>query len=205
MIVLDVETTGISPEKNSIISIGAVDFYNPVNQFYEECRVWKGAEVAQQALYINGFTEKQAKYTNKSSLEEAVKKFIQWIEKIDNQTFAGENPSFDRDFLKFSAKKYKIDFKIGYRTIDLHSLCYIHHLKRGLQPPIKDKRTDLKLNKTLEYVGLPKEPNPHNALTGAKMEAEAFSRLIYGKNILPEFEQYKIPNYLKQFPIFSYS
>ena len=34
MIIVDVETTGIDPEKHSIVSIGAVDFSNPSNEFY---------------------------------------------------------------------------------------------------------------------------------------------------------------------------
>jgi len=57
MIMVDVETTGVDAKKNSIISIGAVDFSNPQNQFYKECRIWEGAEITQQALYINGFTK----------------------------------------------------------------------------------------------------------------------------------------------------
>lgn len=46
--------------------------------------------------------------------------------------------------------------------------------------------------------GLPNEPIPHNALTGAKMEAEAFSRFIYGKSFFKEFENYPVPHYLLQ-------
>ncbi len=197
MIVVDVETMGLDSKNNSIISIWAVDFSNPKNQFYQECKIWEGAEITQQALDVNGFTKEQITDQNKMSLEEAVEKFVNWMKNIEDQTFAGENGSFDRDFLKNSVEKYGIDYKFGYRTIDLHSICYQHYLKRGLKPPIKDSRTDLNLNKTLVYVGLPSEPNPHNALTGAKMEAEAFARLIYGKSILKEFEKYEIPDHLR--------
>ena len=197
MIVVDVETTGVDSKKNSIVSIGAIDFSNPQNQFYQECRVWEGAEITQQALYINGFTKEQITDQNKMSLEEAVKKFIVWMGNIAEQTLAGENPSFDRDFLRNSIEKYKINYLIGHRTIDLHSICYQHHLKKEFRPPIRDSRTDLNLDGILKYSGLPEEPKPHHALTGAKMEAEAFSRLIYGKNLLPEFEKYSVPDYLK--------
>lgn len=197
MIVVDVETTGIYSHKNSIVSIGALDFENPENQFYQECRIWKGAEISEYALKINGFTKKEITNPNKTSLEKTIKKFIKWMENINDKTFAGENPCFDRDFLINSVEKYGINYRIGHRTIDLHSIAYKDHLKKGFRVPLKDNRTDLNLDKTLKYVGLSYEPKPHNALTGAKMEAEAFSRIIYGKGLLPEFKKYEIPNYLK--------
>ena len=80
MIVVDVETTGVDSKKNSIVSIGAIDFSNPQNQFYQECRVWEGAEIAQQALYINGFTKEQITDKNKPTLKEAIESFIKWCE-----------------------------------------------------------------------------------------------------------------------------
>jgi hypothetical protein len=43
------------------------------------------------------------------------------------------------------------------------------------------------------YCGIPEEPTPHNALTGAKAHAEVISRLLYGKKLLPEFEKFEIP------------
>jgi len=196
MIILDVETTGLYPKKNSIGSIGALDFSNPANQFYEECRIWDGAEISQQALEINGFTKEELRNSDKQSLETIIKKFIEWADKIDDKTIAGENPSFDRDFLIDSIERYGIKWRVGYRTVDLHSLVYSHHLKIGIAPPRKDGRTDLNTDKILEYLGLPKEPKPHRALTGAKMEAEAFSRLIYRKSLLEEFKNFPIPPYL---------
>ena len=38
MIILDIETTGVNPEKHAIVSVGAVDFLNPSRTFYEECK-----------------------------------------------------------------------------------------------------------------------------------------------------------------------
>lgn len=196
MIVLDIETTGIDSERNSIVSIGALDFEHPYNQFYRECNVWDGAEINDEALLINGFTREDISNYLKPSLEIILNDFIFWMKNIEDQTFAGENPSFDRDFIINSAKRYGIKIG-GHRTLDLHSISYSNHLKRNIEIPLKNNRTDLNLDKTLIYGGLPEEPKPHNALIGAKMEAEAFSRLIYGKNLLPEYAKFKIPDYLK--------
>ncbi len=38
---------------------------------------------------------------------------------------------------------------------------------------------------------------PHNALTDAKLTAECFSRIVYGKNLLEEFKKFPIPEYLR--------
>ena len=56
MIVVDVETTGSIPYRHSIVSIGAVEFENPTNQFYEECRIFEGAEIEDIAMKVNGFS-----------------------------------------------------------------------------------------------------------------------------------------------------
>jgi hypothetical protein len=64
---------------------------------------------------------------------------------------------------------------------------------RGITPPVLNKKTDLNSDKIMEYVGIPTEPHPHKALNGAIWELEAFSRLLYGKGILTDFEKYPIP------------
>jgi DNA polymerase III epsilon subunit-like protein len=197
MIVLDVETTGVDFKKNSIVSIGALDFFNPLNQFYAECRVFEDAEITEQALAVNGFTREQVLFTNKYSLEEAVLKYLDWSSNIREKTLAGENPRFDRDFLNASSERYGLK-RIPFRTIDLHTLSYIDHLLKGVEIPLKEGVSDINLDSTLNYVGLPSEPVPHNALTGAKFEAEALSRIIYGKNLLDEFKKFEIPDYLRK-------
>lgn len=197
MIVLDVETTGVDFKKNSIVSIGALDFFSPLNQFYTECRVFEDAEISEQALAINGFTKEQVLSINKYSLEEAVLKYLDWSSNINEKTLAGENPRFDRDFLNASFEKYGLK-RIPFRTIDLHTLSYIHRLTNGGKIPLKEGMSDINLDSTLNYVGLPSEPTPHNALTGAKIEAEAFSRILYGKNLLDEFKKFEMPAYLKK-------
>ena len=64
-----------------------------------------------------------------------------------------------------------------------------------LTPPIDSvkKHSALDLDATLNYVGVPAEPMPHNALTGALSHAEVVSRLLYGRKLLPEFIEFEIP------------
>jgi DNA polymerase III epsilon subunit-like protein len=39
MIVFDIETTGFDADKCAIVSIGALDFFNPENTFYQEAKI----------------------------------------------------------------------------------------------------------------------------------------------------------------------
>ena len=87
-----------------------------------------------------------------------------------------------------------MNWPLAYRTIDLHTACWFHMVKKGITPPVANKRSDLNSDKIMKYVGIPTEPRPHNALNGAKVASEALSRLFYGKFLVEEFQDYPIPS-----------
>lgn len=196
MIAVDVEASGIGPDTHSIVSVGAIDMDNPGRQLYEECRVWEGAHINDEALAVCGFTREQVTDTTKQSEAELVHKFAAFAEASNDRTLAGQNVSFDRDILQAAAVRAKhTAWPFAHRTIDCHSLAWMHMLKRGLTPPVDPvkKHSALNLDAILLYCGIPEEPTPHNALTGAKSHAEVISRLLYDKRLLPEFERFEIP------------
>lgn len=196
MIVLDVEASGVNYEKHSIVSVGAIDFSNPKRQMYEECRIWDGAHIDDEALAVCGFSREEVTDPNKQPEADLVHKFVAFAQEAKDRTLAGQNVSFDRDSLKAAAGRAgHTDWPFAYRTIDTHTLAWMHMVKRGLTPPVDPvhKRSALNLDAVLNYCGIPEEPTPHNALTGAKSHAEVISRLLYDKKLLPEFEQYEIP------------
>lgn len=196
MIAVDIEASGIGPETHSIVSIGAVDMDNPSRQLYGECRIWEGAHINDQALEVNGFTKQQITDPSKQSEAELVHMFAAWADGSPDRTLAGQNVSFDRDLLQAAAARAKhTEWPFAHRTIDSHSLCWMHMVKRGLTPPIdpEHRRSALNLDAILNYCGIPEEPKPHNALTGAQCHAEVIARLLWDKKLLPEFEQYAIP------------
>lgn len=194
MIVVDVETSGMTPGRHSLLSVGAVDFLNPTRQFYEECRIFEGAHVDKESLEVNGFTENQITDPKKKSDREVVEAFLGWIKESPEHTLAGQNPSFDRDFLQATAFRYHLNWPLAHRTVDLHSVCYAHMLRQGIELPQGNKRSNLNLERILAYTGLPARTGPHNGLNDAKLEAEAFSRLFYGKTLLEEYRKHDIPN-----------
>ena len=226
MLIVDVEASGTEYAKHSIVSIGALDFSNPDNRFYEECQIWEAtdvrgtsveafeavceqcgakcpkgvqpqlrAHIMDGALEVNGFTEAEITDTSKKTEAEIITEFLAWTETLSDRTVTGQNPSFDRDFLRAAAGRAHLAWNLAYRTIDTHSLCWMHIIKRGEKPPVDEehKRSALDLDAVLNYCGIPEEPHPHNALTGALSHAEVTSRLLYDKKLLPEFQEYEIP------------
>src|SRR3989338_3464145 len=193
MLVVDVEASGTEPLKHSIVSVGALDLANPTNRFYEECRIWDGAHIMDEALAVNGFTKEQITDKKKQTEEALVKSFLACVLPISEHTIAGQNPSFDRDAIHKAAERYHLNWPLAYRTIDLHTACYFHMTKRGVKPPVAKKRIDLNSDKIIKYVGISVEQRPHNALNGAKVAAEALSRLFYDKSLIEEFKDYTIP------------
>jgi DNA polymerase III epsilon subunit-like protein len=197
MIVLDIETTGLDPQRHSIIEIGAIDFSNPSIYFNGKCQIWSGAEVDLSALEINGFTPEEIQDNKIDSQMELLSNFKNWTEIIEDKTVAGQNVDFDMNFLIESYKRFGLNFNLGKRKVDQHSIVYAHFLKRNIKPPLKDGISDLSSDIIMNYVGLPAEPRPHRALNGARYETESLSRLIFGKGVFDEFADYAIPDYLQ--------
>lgn len=193
MIVVDVETTGIGADKHSLLSIGAVDFDRPERRFYGECRMRDGAHIMEGAFEINGFTEEQARDPKKQSESELAGIFVAWALEAENHTLAGQNPYLDYDFIRYAAELGHVDFPIAKRTIDLHTVTYSFMVMRGEKPPSEKQRSAIDSGFICRYVGIPEESHPHIALKGAMWEAEALSRLLYGRNLLTEFSKYPVP------------
>ena len=193
MIIVDTELSGLEPAKHSLVSIGAYDFSDPSRFFYEECRIWEGAHVMDEALLVNGFTREQISDPTKPSDLEITERFLKWALESKEHTIAGQNPATDRDFIKMTCERNHVSWPLAHRVIDLHSICYYHILKRGVIPPTENRRSDLNLDKILVYCGLEPEKRPHNGLVGAKLETECLSRLINEKAFFAEFSSRPIP------------
>lgn len=195
MLVLDIEGSGLSAERDSIVSLGALDLENPTNRFYAECRIWDGAHFSEEALEVNGFSEAEITDPNKMSEGELIRNFIDWSKDLHNRTMAGQNVSYDRDMVYGASRRADLNGNFAHRTIDTHTLCWMHMVKAGLAAPLDEEhhRSSLNLDAVLNYCGIPDEPEPHNALTGALCHAEVISRLLNDKKLLPEFEQFDIP------------
>lgn len=192
LIVVDVETGGLDFQKNPILSIGAIDMADPRLTFYGTCNPREGTSIDDKALEINGFTKEQV-LKDPTSTEELLKEFFDWCSYHKSDfTLAGENPSFDRDFIAYNARLYGIKNPFGHRTVDLHSVAYSHMASRGKIIPNENQKNKLSADVIFVYTGIPAEPRPHNALNGAVWEAEAFYRLVHCRGVLKQFSEYPV-------------
>jgi len=198
MIVLDIETTGLDPRLHSIVEVGAIDFDCPGNYFDARCQIREGAEIDLKALEINGLSLAEIRDKTILTQIDLISGFMNWMENIEDKTIAGQNVDFDINFLNESSARCGLDFNLGKRKVDQHSIVYAHLLKRNIKSPLKNGYSDLNSDFIMNYVGLPPEPKPHRAINGARYEAEALSRLIYGRGMFEEFAGYVLPDYLQK-------
>jgi hypothetical protein len=91
-----------------------------------------------------------------------------------------------------------LNYPFHYRTFDLHSVAQTIYFKINNKFLFSKGYSDLGTVNILKFVGIDsvKKDRVHNALEDCKFVAEAFSRLVYGKNLLKEYSEFKIPNYL---------
>jgi DNA polymerase III epsilon subunit-like protein len=178
MIVIDLETTGLTPGINGILSIGAVDL-NTGDEFYGECRVADHIVIHERALEVNGFTLAQVKDENKPTERELYHQYLRWTKGRD-RTMAGHSVGkFDIQFLLEIHRQEGGDvgnFPFSKNSVDIHSIMFA--LSGG---------QSMKLKHICEYLGVDPEPDIHNALEGARAAARCFTVVLpLLKGVIPD-------------------
>lgn len=207
MIIVDTERSGsIDFEKNGVWQIGAVEFENPSNTFFQEARIDDEDIINKESLRVTGKTEVDLRDKNKQSQKELISNFLKWSSKIENKIFVAQNTPYDFGFIVAKAKKYNLKIPFHHRTLDLHSVAVMKFLEIKGKLPFEKGESVLGLSRILEFCGI--EDNrinlengnngtPHNGLQDAKLEAECLSRILNGRALFKEFEKFRVPEYLK--------
>ena len=199
MIVVDIEASGVDLEKCGIWQIGAVELENPENTFLEEARVGEDSIFRLEpttAEKLFGKTEEELRSKDKQSEKQLISNFFKWCSGIKENTFICQHPQFDHAFLEQKSRKYDLKFPVSYRAFDLHSFANFKYFLLNKKFPTEKGKINFGLKKTLIFVGMEDPRKEHNALEDAKLTAECFSRLVYGKNLLSEYSKFKLPDYL---------
>jgi DNA polymerase III subunit epsilon len=198
MIIVDIETSGLDFERSGIWQIGALELENPDNYFLEEGRIDDEDFVNPESLKIIGKSEEELRDRDKRSQKDLLNYFFQWCIKIqEHKNCVCQNPQFDWSFLNIKAKKYKLDFPFHHRSYDLHSIVQLRYFQLKKRFLIKQDMSDMGLSKILIFVGMKDNRKEHNALEDARLTAECFSRIVFGKNLISMYNKFTIPPYLK--------
>jgi hypothetical protein len=212
MLVLSIGTSGPDPKKHSIVDLGAVDttrFRNgePSPFFYNACIVWPGAEVDEDFLGKNGFTESEAQITNEIIHETLIYGFNNWLKKSEDITLVVEDTFPITSFLRESFSTHmrngrarEVPYPFGNKAVDIHSIAYAAHRERGVKIPLEERKSSLTLDKILEFVSTHSKnsgddekdarylrvPEPCDALTRTILITEAFWRLTHGRSLFSD-------------------
>ena len=172
-VVFDIETTGLSPNRDMITEIGAVKIENGVvigeyNQLINPKR-----PIPEKIIEITGITDEMVQ--DKPTIEEIIPSFKDFIE---DSVLVAHNASFDTGFLReqFSRNQEILDNPI------LDTL----ELSRSLFPKLKSH----KLNVIAKHLNV-NLINHHRAVDDARATAEIFlkSMEILKENNISDFQQ----------------
>ena len=171
MIILDVQATGNDPERNSILSIAAVDFNDPEERFYEECQIWPGAEIDKEFFNASEVLEEELNDVHKKKESDIVQNFLYWIKQREGREFAGRDAQHHVEFINAGLMRARIE--------------------ESLPMNIRDE-FDLGSKEVQKSVGLYPEPLPRVGINGALWSFETLYRLQNHARKLEEFDIYPL-------------
>ncbi len=199
MIIVDIETTGLDVSTHGLLSIGAIDMRAPSRRFYQEARMHEDDAYDPESTKVNGFDLAAARDQSKQSRSSLLRNFADWFDSRQVKVVGGLHiQAFDVPFLNHKAEQSRVSLKLKKRTIDLHTLAYANMSKRKKIVPLTDGWSVMDTDVIFPYCGLPKQSPPHHALKDAMWEAEAMYRLMHGKKLLKQFDNYAVPSYLRK-------
>lgn len=163
-IAIDLETTGLSPENDRILEIGALLIENgEVTDTYEtfvDC----GIPVPQVITQLTGITDEMIK--GSPCTEEAVRGFLDFAQRQDGGdcVLLGHNLPFDYSFMKHSAARLNLACESrGLDTLKMARTCL----------PSLEKKS---LDRVAAYLGIPQRQH-HRALDDALTASRIYERL----------------------------
>ena len=105
-IVVDLETTGLQPDKDEIIEIGAIKFVNGVETESFEQLVDPGRPIPEFITRLTGISD--ADVTGKPAIDEVFPKLDTFL---GGAAFVGQQVNFDASFLEYEYRKLNNDYQ----------------------------------------------------------------------------------------------
>ncbi len=162
VVVLDFETTGLSPQYGDrVIEVGAVIIENNVIKNRFESLINPGIKISQFIQEFTGITNKMLKTAPNS--ESVMKDFSKFL---NNNNIVAHNASFDKRFLDAEFKELGLSYTGDFACTMLAS--------RRLYP----YSINHKLETILDHLNIKKTKQFHRALADAEMAAKLWIHMI---------------------------
>jgi len=192
MIVVDIETSGLRPLVHGIWQIGAIDVRRPERFFLREGMIDREDEIDPGSLRVTKKTEEYLRDSRKETQIILLKRFFNWVNSSREKILVSKPSHFEYQHLTGRARKYGLEIPFN-DVLDLSTLFQ----KRYHEIYGEFCYDGIGMRDILEFCGLEREIE-HDALKDAKQIAECFSRIFYGKPLLPEYSFYPISEQLKK-------
>ena len=170
IIIVDFETTGLNPRRHDIIEIGAirVDQENLLEQdrFNNRVRIQNPNTVQPVAMQVNGYNADV--WEDAPPLAEVMEPFSDFIA---GGVLAAWNITFEYGFLSEAFTRTNIPDPMDHHRIDIPTLAWLKF----------PRLEHFSQNDIAKILGLPPEPEPQRAITGADY-AWTILRAMKGNN-----------------------
>lgn len=169
LLVVDLETTGLDPNSDSIIQIGACLLSRKVLR-EEQCMttlVQPTSPISRESQAIHGLTPEDL--DNAPTLANAIRK-LEDLAPPSKVFLCGHNISFDTAFLKAAYRQLDREYPYDYHTVDLWSVANFVFSANGLNPP------NYRLDTLAGLYNIGRDRH-HDALQDVQITAKVFKHL----------------------------
>lgn len=186
LLVLDVETTGLLPGRDTIIEIGAclLSEHDLVEKATFHSRVYTTSAISASALAAHGMSLADLKRA--PEITEVVRKFSAFAPK--DAIICGHNVGFDVAFLHAAYDQVGIAYDFDYHILDVWSIAFFVLGSRAVQLP------KYNLTSLCSLFGIARNQK-HNALQDARASAAILRHLVavVQGSTLDVFGQFSMP------------
>jgi len=168
---IDVETTGLDPNKHEIIEIAIVPLEDGETFWHSYIKPERIEDASPKALEINGYAKNPHLWDNAPTLAEVAPTIRSWL--LDSLP-AGQNIPFDMGFIQAALAKYDLWRGISYHKLDVMTLAVEHLAPCGL--------TLFSLNNICDFLGISNE-GAHSALADAIRAKQVYKALARASKV----------------------
>lgn len=169
LVITDLETSGLNPNLQEIIEVGAIKLSQPDFKILGWMNVKVQMEhpefASPKALEVNGYTP--GAWQDAISQEEAMKQYAAFADKC---VFGAYNVTFDWGFIDATMTRLGIKHNISYHRLDLLSLSWMYNRGKGYKY--------IRLKDSCGYLGVKPEPTVHRAVLGALTGTRVFRAMM---------------------------